>query len=383
MRALVIGATGFIGTRVADLLALEHGVQVRATVRDYRKAVRLARLPVEWIEDAADPAAMQAAARGCDFVISCAHPFSAPNEKEAALRLCRAAAAAASATTTRRLAFVSSGAIYGASRREIDERTTPQPDTAYGRIKLACERLLTRAHEAGTIRLSVLRPSIVYGPFSSSWTIRPAQQMHDGRLVLPAGAAGACNAIHVDDVARAVVRGAMLDARTPVFLNLTGADRPTWRSFYGFYEQAVRPGSIVEWPAERIEKALAAQRRDRRTLPAVRRVLRDRRVRDRLNEVPALASLNALGKSIGWRGLPPVDTQAAAESDGEHHGAVEHLPDTLRLDLYLRAAAVDGDSAVRILGVTPRPIAHGMVSTCAWLEWAGLAAAPPREAVTA
>ena len=50
MRVLVLGATGFIGTRVVDELVLRHGAEVRATVRDYRKAVRLGRLPVEWVE---------------------------------------------------------------------------------------------------------------------------------------------------------------------------------------------------------------------------------------------------------------------------------------------------------------------------------------------
>ena len=54
MRVLVLGATGFIGTRVVDELVLRHGAEVRATVRDYRKAVRLGRLPVEWVEATGD-----------------------------------------------------------------------------------------------------------------------------------------------------------------------------------------------------------------------------------------------------------------------------------------------------------------------------------------
>ena len=62
MRVLVLGATGFIGTRIVDELVLRHGAGVRATVRDYRKAVRLGRLPVEWVEaPATDPQAMREA----------------------------------------------------------------------------------------------------------------------------------------------------------------------------------------------------------------------------------------------------------------------------------------------------------------------------------
>ena len=107
MRVLVLGATGFIGTRVVDELVLQHGAEVCATVRDYRTAVRLGRVPVEWVEaSATDPQAMREASRGCDGVVHCAHPFSSPSEAPA-LDLCRAAVAAAAATTTRRLVYVS------------------------------------------------------------------------------------------------------------------------------------------------------------------------------------------------------------------------------------------------------------------------------------
>lgn len=375
MRVLVIGATGFIGTRVVDELVLRHGADVRAPVRDYRTAVRLGRLPVEWVEAAATAApAMRDASRGCDGVVHCAHPVSSPNET-AALDLCRAAVAAAAATTARRLVYVSTTAIYGVGVRDISDDTTPRPDTPYGRLKLRCERLLAREHDAGSIRLVVLRPSIVYGPFSSNWTVFPARQMSEGNLVLPLGATGACNAIYVDDVARAVAQAVRLDTGSKVALNLAAGDRPSWRVFYGAYEQRVRPGAVKEWPIDAIREALAARRRDRRNWRAVQRALGDRRVRDRLNEIPLLAGLNSLGKSLGWRGLPSTEMLSAhRESDAAEPPALpDHLPDPLRLDLYLRAPHVDGTAAGALLGVVPRDLEAGMVPTRAWLEWAGLA----------
>ena len=279
--------------------------------------------------------------------------------------------------------YVSTTAIYGVGRSRDSDDSTPRPDTPYGRLKLRCERLLSREHDAGSLRLAVLRPSIVYGPFSPSWTILPARQMSEGSLVLPLSASGACNAIYVDDVARSVARALMLDTASNVAVNLAGTDRPSWRAFYGACEKQVRPGAVVEWPIEAIRETIGARARDRRSWPAVQRALRDRRVRDRLNEIPLLAGLNAFGKSLGWRGVPPTDTGSPRREhdDADHPALVDHLPDPVRLDLYLRAPHVDGATAQTLLGVTPRDLGSGMVPTSGWLQWAGFARVATAEAL--
>ena len=53
---LVTGASGFIGGRLAERLATEEGVRVRALVRNPRKAKRLEKFPLEIVEgDLLDP----------------------------------------------------------------------------------------------------------------------------------------------------------------------------------------------------------------------------------------------------------------------------------------------------------------------------------------
>jgi hypothetical protein len=105
-------------------------------------------------------------------------------------------------------------------------------------------------------------------------------------------------------------------------------------------------------------------------------------VRDRLNEIPLLAGLNTLGKSLGWRGLPSSELLSPRrENDGAEPPALsDHLPDPLRLDLYVRAPHVDGATARRLLGVTPRDLKSGMAPTQRWLQWAGLATEAHTEA---
>ena len=48
----------------------------------------------------------------------------------------------------------------------------------------------------------------------------------------------------------------MLDTGSRVAVNLAADDRPSWRAFYGAYEEHVRPGAVKEWPIDAIREAI-------------------------------------------------------------------------------------------------------------------------------
>ena len=71
---LVTGATGFIGGRLAERLVVEHGARVRALVRNFGRAARLARFPIELVQgDLCSPESIDRAVAGCDYVFHCAY----------------------------------------------------------------------------------------------------------------------------------------------------------------------------------------------------------------------------------------------------------------------------------------------------------------------
>lgn len=66
------------------------------------------------------------------------------------------------------LVFISSAAIYGSGRGEVSASTAPRPDTfpvpPYAWAKLAAEHAVRALSAERGLALTVLRPSIIYGP---------------------------------------------------------------------------------------------------------------------------------------------------------------------------------------------------------------------------
>lgn len=166
MKALVTGATGFVGGHLMERL-LERGDTVTALVRSPARAAEAAAQGVRLIKgDLADLAALRAATLDQDVVYHVAALTGAVDEAEFMLanrdgtaNLARATVAAGGSA---RFVLVSSMAAGGPSRRGALKAADghDQPVTMYGRSKLAAE-LVLRGEPLGW---TVLRPPTVYGP---------------------------------------------------------------------------------------------------------------------------------------------------------------------------------------------------------------------------
>lgn len=169
MKILVTGASGFLGSHVAEQIGARGDTCV-ALVRktsqiDHLKKLANVEFAYGTIEDADS---VKRAAEGCDAIVHSAGLTKARSEGEfmgVNVEGTRNAldAALAQLPNLKRFVHVSSLALCGPSEdgSPIDPKSE-KPLTPYGRSKLAAEKVV-REYEA-RLPVTILRPSYIYGP---------------------------------------------------------------------------------------------------------------------------------------------------------------------------------------------------------------------------
>jgi predicted dehydrogenase/nucleoside-diphosphate-sugar epimerase len=254
-RVLITGATGFIGGRLAEVLALRDGWQVRALVHNPGRASRLCRLPVEMVVGELNGTTDAAKfVEGCDAVVHCAIGTSWGNRKEifdVTVGGTKRLADAALAAGVGRFVHVSTFAVHDLSRPGVIDDTTPPappPGNDYAESKAEADREIQSAIGRG-LCATTLRLANVYGPNSTIFTTRPLTHLMDGSLVLAGPAASIpCSTVYVDTVVEAMVRAlaAPADRVKGELFTISEGDDLTWADFYGFFANAAgRPLRFV------------------------------------------------------------------------------------------------------------------------------------------
>lgn len=342
MRVVVFGAGGFVGGWIGEELSQRHDVELVACVRKWASAVRLARRGVDIRQaDLEDTDAVASVLTGADVIVNAA--MLAP-EREAEL-VARLFAAGRRAGAQRFIQF-SSAAIYGDRTGELDEGTLPSPVDAYSRGKAEMERRLGEASAGEDVHLFVLRPSIIYGPFSDAWTVRYVERITKGRWRgLGRMGEGTCNLVHAHDVARAAIAAATADAQRGIHvLNINGREVVTWNEYI-----------------ERLGNVLGTSDRAVPSAPLFR-------------GMAVTADVLRAGASVGlvrslWRRSAGIARTAMSNAQ-----AVTKLyPSSAELKLLRRRVHYSADKAARVLGIAPSvPLDEGLRQSVTWCRVHGV-----------
>ena len=217
VRVLLTGASGFVGSHVADALVRE-GYRVRALLRRSSKTKWIRGLPLEVAYgDVTDKASLAGACVGVQSVVHFGALTSARSEAEFR---------AVNDTGTRNLAeslaergepdgffiycssLAAGGPAIATQSRPEPVRTEEDPDTPitpYGRTKLDGERAAREvAAGSGRFRMVALRPPAVYGPRDTD-ILMLVRLIKNGVLPLPAPPEARLSLVHVADLVQATV----------------------------------------------------------------------------------------------------------------------------------------------------------------------------------
>ncbi len=209
-KALVTGASGFVGSAVARKLA-ERGLTMRALVRRGSATAHLSGLDIEFVTgDLRDVDSVRAAMAGVRFLFHVAADYRLwardPSEVvENNMRSTRIAMEEAQRAGVERIVYTSSVAtLRTGPHGEIFDESVNMDEAyaigAYKRSKLLAEKLVVEMTAQG-LPAVIVNPSTPVGP-------RDVKPTPTGRLIVEAGAGRVpafvdtgLNMVHVDDVA--------------------------------------------------------------------------------------------------------------------------------------------------------------------------------------
>lgn len=258
---LLTGATGFVGSHVVEACKGE-GFRLKALVRKASDAERLEGEGVECVRGSLEsPEALKAAITGADAVLHLAAVTKArtPDEYQRANAAGTQALIEAILCTDarpRRLVYLSSLAAVGPSfdGRPVTREVAPRPLTAYGRTKLAGEKVCEAVSDL--IEVAILRAPAVYGPRDRD-VFEFFQMAKRGILPLPSGPVRRLQMIHAADLARALVLAATAEGARGVY-HVAEARSYEWQEMARMVATAVgSKARIITVPAALIATAAA------------------------------------------------------------------------------------------------------------------------------
>jgi nucleoside-diphosphate-sugar epimerase len=240
MKVLVLGGSGYIGSRLcAALAATGWATPVSASSRRVTPGVEHRRVDTRQLDS------LTQALHGIDAVVNCV-AGDARSIAQGAKNLVEASLAG----DCPRIVHLSSMSVYGAQQGQLTEQAPLDPTMGwYARAKCEAEQHMAAfAQHGGTV--VTLRPGCVWGPGSHLWVGRVGRWLRARRLGdLGAAGDGWSNLVHVDDICSAIIAALRIplpegQMRT---YNLAAPDSPRWNEY--FVDLALAIGAV---PVKRV-----------------------------------------------------------------------------------------------------------------------------------
>lgn len=325
MPALVTGASGFLGGRLAQML-VERGEQVIVLARPNANLNHLSAFSDRQVRvvrgSLADGAALLEACREATHLYHCAaastdwasqEVYRSSNVTGTELLL----DAAAKAPRLRRFIHVSTTDVYGYPEAPCDE-DGPMRDAGlpYNQTKILGEQAVWRAHAKG-LPVAVVRPATIYGPRGKAFVTDIAELLRQRQMALVGGGGKTAGLLYVDNAVDAMISAAYTPAALGRVYNLSDGTDATWKDYvYALAEGLGYKAPWIDLPypvAMGIARAMEAPYhlfaklpgRPLLTVHAVRLLGADQefpagRARSELDFAPRVSFAEGMARSVAW-----------------------------------------------------------------------------------
>jgi nucleoside-diphosphate-sugar epimerase len=252
MRVFLTGATGYIGSAVAERLRAA-GHQVSALARSDAAVARLTAAGIEPIRgDFAEPQSVAAGARGADGVISLATTYDPAVDGPAIDAILEALAGSSKP-------FVYTSGIWShgdTAGKVVDESSPPKPVPLVAWRQEVEDRVIGAARQK--IRTVVIRPAIVYGRGGGIPAGFVESARKDGAAQFVGTGQNRWPFVHVDDLADLYLLALENAPPGTLLLGVSGEAHPVREVAAAASRGAGANGRIRAWALEDARKKLGA-----------------------------------------------------------------------------------------------------------------------------
>lgn len=370
-RVLITGATGFIGSRLCEVMTQTGFFIPRAFIHSTASAARITRFPLDFVVgDICDFETVERALEGCEAVVHLARGDNRVmfNGLENVLR-------AAVSHGVSRFVHMSSIAVYGNSppaESVLESAPARRSDMVYGNTKLKQERLVLRYSKRQSLPVVILRPPNVYGPYAG-FTLDLLHKIQGGRMAILDGGRNPCNLVYVDNLVAATLVALWKPEAIGEIFFVTDGTELTWEQCLTDHAALLR----IQIPRITSSQLMnpSGARTFRDSLRAFPRVLLSGELRSVLRKIPVFDSLERL-LYAGFQSMPRSFQQSLRQRiNGPRTFPHNHQTGTLffRENIFsaqTRQVAHSNNKAKRLLGYTaPVSYGEGMALTEAWLRY--------------
>jgi len=355
----VVGSSGFIGSRLIEYLQYldTNDFSLLPLTRRAQSGARLKSQGIRLHQaDVMDRETLDHLLKGIDILF-----YAVVGDRSVIVRGLRNLLEAAARNHVKKIIYISTQMVFGFTHTDdLSDASIPRPERIswypYSRDKADAERLIRRFRSTTSMDITIVRPGIVYGPYSTHWTWNIIEMILADRMFLVDGGKGACDTIFIDDLIESLLSCSTDRCGRNGTFNVSDGNRTTWEMFINTY------CNHIGYPVEKIRimsyrEALNVLK-DRSFLHRfISAVLKHRR------EIEAVITTLPFGNMIARWGSRFIVKKVSIDS--ENDDTVIH--DRELISLQCKKAFLASKEVTRTVGWLPTTtLAEGIEKSVSW-----------------